>query len=147
MFLIFLRAYSEGHLPSSWKSSLVIPIFKKGERFDALNYHPISTTSVCSKTFERLLCEDLTNYLESNNILSPHQFGFRAHRSTMDQLLMVYDSVSKSMDRGGVTDLIFLTSAKPLTLWLIPCCLRSYDVWGSRVGHSPPSVLSSPIAQ
>ena len=108
----FSRAYSEGHLPSSWKSSLVIPIFKKGERFDALNYRPISTTSVCSKTFERLLCEDLTNYLESNNILSPHQFGFRAHRSTMDQLLMVYDSVSKSMDRGGVTDLILFDFSK-----------------------------------
>ena len=100
LHIIFLRDYSEGHLPSSWKSSLVIPIFKKGERFDALNYRPISTTSVCSKTFERLLCEDLANYLQSNNILSPHQFGFRAHRSTMDQLLMVYDSVSKSMDRG-----------------------------------------------
>ena len=46
LHIIFLQAYLEGHLPSSWKSSLVISIFKKGERFDALNYRPISTTSV-----------------------------------------------------------------------------------------------------
>ena len=112
LHIIFYRSFTEGQLPSAWKASLVTPIFKKGARYDPLNYRPISTTSVCGKTFERILCEDLTNYLESNSILSPNQFGFRANRSTMDQLLLVYDNVSKSVDMGGVVDLVLLDFSK-----------------------------------
>ena len=112
LHIIFCCSFSEGQLPSTWKSSVVTPIFKKGYRYDPLNYRPISNTSVCGKTFERILCEDLTNYLESNSILSPSQFGFRANRSTMDQLLLVYDFVSKYTDRGGVVDLILLDFSK-----------------------------------
>ena len=112
LHIIFCRSFTEGVLPNSWKTSLVIPIFKKGPRYDPLNYRPISTTSVCSKIFERIICEDLTNYLESNSILSPNQFGFRANRSTMDQLLLVYDMVSKQTDSGHVVDLILFDFSK-----------------------------------
>ena len=112
LLIIFCRSFSEGQLPTDWKSSLVTPIFKKGARYDPLNYRPISTTSVCAKTFERILCEDLTFYLESNSILSSNQFGFRANRSTMDQLLLVYDNVSRLMDAGAVVDLILFDFSK-----------------------------------
>ena len=112
LHIIFTRALDEGLLPSDWKSSMVIPIFKKGVRYDPLNYRPISLTSVCGKVFERILCEHLTTYLESNSILSPDQFGFRASRSTSDQLLLVYDYVSKHMDDGGVVDVILFDFSK-----------------------------------
>ena len=112
LHLIFSRAIREGQLPSDWKSSLVIPIFKNGARYDPLNYRPISLTSVCCKTFERLLCQHLTNYLESHMILSPHQFGFRASRSTSHQLLLVYDHVSKHVDEGRVVDVVLFDFSK-----------------------------------
>ena len=73
---------------------------KKGVWYDPLNYHPISVTSVCGKVFERIVCEHLTMFLESNSILSPHQFGFHSSRSTMDQLTLVYNFVSKHVDEG-----------------------------------------------
>ena len=112
LHVIFTRCLSEGQLPTDWKSSTVLPIFKKGTRYDPLNYRPISLTSVCCKTFERLLCEHLTDYLESNMLLSPHQFGFRASRSTMDQLLMVYDNVSRNVDEGHIVDVILFDFSK-----------------------------------
>ena len=112
LHIIFTRILVEGQLPHDWKSSMVFPIFKKGARFNPLNYRPISLTSVCCKTFERLLCGHLTNYLESNMILSPHQFGFRASRSTVDQLLLVYDNVSKHMDEGHIVDVILFDFSK-----------------------------------
>ena len=46
LHVIFSRSLREGRLPSYWKSSLVSPIFKKGPRYDPLNYRPISLTSM-----------------------------------------------------------------------------------------------------
>ena len=110
--VIFRRSLREGRLPSRWKSSLVIPIYKKGSRFDPLNYRPISLTSVVCKTMERLICTQLRSYLETNSLLNPNQFGFRSGRSTIDQLLLVYNTVSKNTDLGGVTDVILFDFSK-----------------------------------
>ena len=93
LFLIFRHSIRESKLHGLWKSSLVTPIYKKGSRYDTLNYRPISLTSVPCKCLERIICQQLTAYLEDNSILTDHQFGFRAGRSTMDQLLLVYNDV------------------------------------------------------
>ena len=110
--MIFVKSLQEDQLPAIWKLSIVKPIFKKGHRYDPLNYRPISLTSVISKTMERIICAELRTYLETNLLLSPNQFGFRPGRSTMDQLLMVYNTVSKTSDLGGVTDIIFFYFSK-----------------------------------
>ena len=110
--IVFNRSLREGTLPSIWKLSLVVPLFKKGLRSDPLNYRPISLTSVPCKLLERLICNSLVPYLESNGLMNPHQFGFRAGRSTMDQLLLVYDSVSKRTDEGAITDVILFDFSK-----------------------------------
>ena len=100
LYLLFHKSLRECQLPALWKYSIVVPIHKKGSRCDALNYRPISLTSVTCKCLERLIARQLTDYLESNNILSDHQFGFRSGRSTMDQLLLVYEDVSSCLDSG-----------------------------------------------
>ena len=110
--VIFNRSLRDGALPAAWKTSLVVPIYKKGARYEALNYRPISLTSVPCKQMERILCKSIMAYLETNGLLNPHQFGFRAGRSTMDQLLLVYDSVSKRTDEGEVTDVILFDFSK-----------------------------------
>ena len=110
--IIFERSMSEGQLPACWKSSMIIPLFKKSSRFDPLNYRPISLTSVVCKTMERLVCNQLRSYLETNSLLTSNQFGFRTGRSTMDQLLLAYNTVSKNTDLGGVTDVILFDFSK-----------------------------------
>ena len=56
------------------------------------------------QTMERLICTQLRSYLETNSLLNPNQFGFRSGRNTIDQLLLVYNTVSKNTDLGGVTN-------------------------------------------
>ena len=46
LFKIFSLSLSSGTVPDDWKKSSVVPLFKKGPRFDPLNYWPISLTSV-----------------------------------------------------------------------------------------------------
>ena len=38
--IIFKRSYDTGDLPDIWKNANVSPIFKKGKRFEAVNYRP-----------------------------------------------------------------------------------------------------------
>ena len=109
---IFNKSLQEGIVPSLWKSALFTPIFKKGARYDPLNYRPISINSVCGKELERFLYAHLRDYLERNSLLSDRQFGFRSGRSTVDQLLLVYNEVSKVVDEGGVADVILFDFSK-----------------------------------
>ncbi len=46
------------------------------------NYRPISLLPVLSKVLEKIASEQLIHYLETNNYLSPLQFGFRHNHST-----------------------------------------------------------------
>jgi hypothetical protein len=51
---IMQRSLMAGHIPSDWASANVTPVFKKGEKFKASNYRPVSLTCVCSKLMELL---------------------------------------------------------------------------------------------
>ncbi|XP_047127759.1 uncharacterized protein LOC124808615 [Hydra vulgaris] len=66
--LIYNKALSEGSTPSAWKQSHVTPLFKKESRLDAANYRPVSITSVPCKVMEKIIKEQITKYLEKNEL-------------------------------------------------------------------------------
>ena len=90
----------------------MVPIFNSGTRRVTSTYRPVSLTSVCCKTMERLAGAHSVNFLEGNGLLSADQFGFRSGRSTEDQLLLFYGSIAKWMDRGFIIDVIFMDFSK-----------------------------------
>ena len=61
------------------KMAGVIPLFKKHEpSVNALsNYRPISLLPALSKVFEKISCNQITEYLNLNNIFHEVQYGFR----------------------------------------------------------------------
>jgi hypothetical protein len=109
---IFEKSLSVGVLPRVWLQSLVVPLFKAKSRYQCDNYRPVSLTSVCCKTMERLLCSHLTHYLESNSLLSVQQFGFRKGKSTEDQLLLSYADVVCGWEKHEIVDMVFLDFSK-----------------------------------
>jgi hypothetical protein len=46
------------------------------------NYRPISILPAFSKVFERIMYDRLLQHIETNNILTDEQFGFRTSSST-----------------------------------------------------------------
>ena len=77
--IIFNSSLANGIFPDDWKSAMVSPLFKHGERSDIGNYRPISGISIIGKVFERNIYNQLFTYLSDHNyILSKHQSGFRA---------------------------------------------------------------------
>ena len=84
IFNIFL---SLGFVPSQWKSALIIPVFKKGNRRNVGNYRPISLTSSICRLFEEVLLLKLISYTLEKNLLSKFQFGFIPNRTSCSNML------------------------------------------------------------
>ena len=102
----------ENKFPSSLKAAEVIPIYKKDDRLEPTNYRPISITPVLSKVFERILLNQINEYLSKNSIMSNIQFGFRKQFSTNDALLYITETFRKELDAGNMTAVAFLDLSK-----------------------------------
>ena len=64
-------------MPDLWNLSLITTLYKSGDPGNCSNYIGLSVTSCLGKLFNRLLQTRLTNYLESEGMLSHFQAGFR----------------------------------------------------------------------
>ena len=95
-----------------WKVARVTPIFKKGQRTMLDNYRPISILPVVSKLMERILYDQMYDYLKKQNILSEHQFGFRQFHSTTTTLLDCTNEWYINMDRHGLNNIVVLLDLK-----------------------------------
>ena len=101
LLYIFNLSWSTHTFPSAWKQSTIIPILKPGKPSDSpSSYRPISLTLCTSKLFERMVLGRLTYFLELHDILSPVQAGFRPGRSTVDQVLLLSQSIADSFHQS-----------------------------------------------
>ena len=110
--LIFNSSLHQGELPLDWKHANIVPIFKKGDKSIASNYRPILLTSIWCKIMEHLIHTHLYQHLESLDILRDQQHGFRPRRSCESQLITTINNISKLLDSGLQTDIIFLDLSK-----------------------------------
>ena len=110
--LIFRKSISESVVPKDWKLGNVSPLFKKGTRSDVGNYRPVSLTSQICKIMEGIIRDRIVEFLDSNNLISSSQHGFRRGRSCLTNLLSFLNYVTECMDHHHSFDVIFLDMAK-----------------------------------
>lgn len=75
--LIFNKSYHSGEVPSIWRTAHVCPMYKKGKKFEAINYRPVSLTCIACKLMEHVVTSNIMAHADRNNILNPLQHGFR----------------------------------------------------------------------
>jgi len=81
----------------------VSPIFKNGSRpdlnngskSDLNNYRPISVIPTVAKIFEKIIYDQLYQYLNENDLLNSGQSGFRSLHSTLTALRQTITGVSR----------------------------------------------------
>ena len=78
------KLFSSGSSPIEWTKAIIVPLHKKGDISDVDNYRGISLPNVPSKVFTHIVNRRLTEWVESNNVISDAQAGFRTQYSTMD---------------------------------------------------------------
>ncbi|KAK3567474.1 hypothetical protein QTP86_019979, partial [Hemibagrus guttatus] len=106
---------TSGHVPTVFKKARVIPILKKPalDPSDISNYRPVSLLSFLSKILERVVCNQLSDYLMQNNLHDPNQSGFKAAHSTETALLAVTEKLhaARSAKLSSVLILLDLSAA------------------------------------
>jgi hypothetical protein len=84
---MYNRMWTESSVQTARREATVIPILEPGgDRSLPTSYRPISLTSCLCKIMEHMVNRHHVWILESRNLLSNAQYGFRRHRSTTDHL-------------------------------------------------------------
>ena len=109
---ILNSSISSSTFPSSWKCSSVRPLHKGGTQACLSNYRPISILPACSKLLERHVKEQVTEHLDSNNLLYSHQSGFRSGHSTQSLLLHCTNKWYQALDQRQYVAVLFLDVSK-----------------------------------
>lgn len=108
MFTSFLKF---SYIPPGWKISKILPLYKGKGPIDSVNsFRPISITCVISKIFERIIYDLLM--VSVKNRLSNKQHGFKSNRSTITNLLIAYDYITRALDNYDNVDMILLDLSK-----------------------------------
>ena len=109
---IFNKSISTGIVPDVFKVSRVTPVFKSGTLSDPSNYRPIATLSSFSKALERVIYDQLIQYLDKHDVLFKYQFGFRKNHSTEQAIMEITDNLKASIDSNLVSCGLFLDFSK-----------------------------------
>jgi hypothetical protein len=109
---IFQISVNTGTIPDEWRSALIVPVFKKGDRHQASNNRPISLTSIACKLLEHIVHSQVMDHYDRHNILSDKHNGFRSKRSCETQLSVTIDSIAHTLADGGKVDIILLDFSK-----------------------------------
>ena len=107
---LFNTSLVSGHFPSAFKTARVTPLLKKPslDPSDLKNYRPVSLLPFLAKTLERAIFNQLSSYLNSNNLLDPYQSGFKVGHSTETALLAVTESLHTARAKSLSSVLILL---------------------------------------
>ncbi|GFT94512.1 probable RNA-directed DNA polymerase from transposon X-element [Trichonephila clavipes] len=101
------------HFPDNWKEAIIFPINKPGkDPHLATSYRPISLLSTIGKLTESIILLRLKNFINSNNLLNPNQYGFTTKLSTLHPLLRLTEHISEGFQKKKSTGVVFLDIQK-----------------------------------
>ena len=109
---MFNISIETSQFPNSWKVTRITPIFKDGDKTDKSNYRPISVLHVISKLFEKLVFNQLYQYMKENGLFTSDQSGFLRLHSTLTCLLKMSDDWYNGLDLGKLVGLVFIDLKK-----------------------------------
>lgn len=103
-------------LPHDWKSAIVVPIYKSGDKTKVENYRPISLTSVVCKVMEHIIAKYIRDFLTTNDWFHEGQHGFREGFSCDSQMISLFQDLADEVDKGGRIDAAVIDFSKAFDL-------------------------------
>ena len=86
--------WNKEELTENWKESIIVSIYRKGDKTECSNYRSISLLLTMHKMLSNILLSGWTPYAEE--IIGDHQCGFRCNRSSTGHILCVRQKLEKN---------------------------------------------------
>ncbi|KAJ3646959.1 hypothetical protein Zmor_024514 [Zophobas morio] len=110
--ILMSQSFNSSSLPADWRTATVRPIFKKGDKFDATNYRPISLTSLIVKVMESIIYDRVIKFFVDYQLIPFQQHGFLPGKSIQSNLLCCLSDWTKEIDAGNSIDVVYLDFSK-----------------------------------
>ena len=94
-------------VPSEWKKTRVIPLYKSGPVNAPENYRPVSILPILSKLLERAVQQQIQAYLEEISLISKFKFGYRANCSTQQATILLTDVIRFEANDKNLVGAVF----------------------------------------
>ncbi|XP_063615673.1 uncharacterized protein LOC134788783 [Penaeus indicus] len=109
---LYQKSLNDGILPRDWMGAKVTPIYKGGCKEQAVNYRPVSLTSILLKTLERIIRNHVVAHVTENKMITIRQHGFVKRRSCQTNLICFLEEVTSRLDRGEEVEVCYLDFRK-----------------------------------
>ena len=120
--------------PQDWKRLVFIPIPKKDNAKECLNYPTTALISHASKVMLKILQARLQQYV--NHELSDVQAGFRKGRGTRDQVANICRIMEKAREFQKNIYFCFIDYAKAF-VWITTNCGKFFKRWAYQTDLPP----------
>ena len=110
--MIFKSCITKREFSSEWKKANVVPVQQKSDEQLLKNYRPVSVLPIARKFLERMIYDNIFEYLTANKTISDNQSGFKPGDSCVNQLLSITHELCHSLDNGFEVRGVFLDIPK-----------------------------------
>ena len=104
-----ISIWNKEELPDELES-IIVPIYKKGDKTDRNNYRGISLLPTTYKVLSNILLSRLISYAEE--VIGDHQCGFRRNRSTTDHIFYICQILEKKWEYYEAVHQLFIDFKK-----------------------------------
>lgn len=110
LLIIFNTSLKNGYFPKDWRSSIIVPLFKSGDRSKIENYRGIAILNTIAKLFEKIVTDEIVKFLVGK--IDEHQHGFRTGHSTSSNLCQYASYLLLSLENNKQIDAIYTDFSK-----------------------------------
>ena len=98
--------------PAIWKITCISIIPKVLNPSQLKDYRPVPILPIIFRIYEKLILQQMTEFIEKQLIYHKYQSGYRKNHSATTLLMKLYDNIKTSMNKSEITSTIFLDYSK-----------------------------------
>ena len=110
--IISNASMTQGVFPDIMKNALIVPLYKAKSREMVTNYRPISLLLTLSKLIEKIIYNQVYDYLNTTGQIYKSQYGFRSAHSCEHAIGELLGNIVKNIQLGKDTVTLMLDLSK-----------------------------------